>query len=168
VLSPTGSAAVNVRWRLLVPAATAVATTAMLGTAFVAVRPGVTQMVLILLGGATATTAIGPAVAVVLDVVPLGVRATAVLIFALVQNLMGLAVGPVLTGALADKWGLTTALGFVAVFGLAAGLAFWWGSRYYGQDRARVGLTPSSRPPTGPPGFAAKPPAAPRGPRGER
>ena len=122
MLSPTGSPAVNVRWRLLVPAATAVATTAMLGTAFVAVRPGVTQMMLILLGGATATTAIGPAVAVVLDVVPLGVRATAVLIFALVQNLMGLAVGPVLTGALADKWGLTTALGFVAVFGLAAGL----------------------------------------------
>jgi LuxR family transcriptional regulator, maltose regulon positive regulatory protein len=141
VLSPTGSAAVNVRWRLLVPAATAVATTAMLGTAFVAVRPGVTQMVLILLGGATATTAIGPAVAVVLDVVPLGVRATAVLIFALVQNLMGLAVGPVLTGALADKWGLTTALGFLAVFGLAAGLAFWWGLG----TTARTGRASGSR-----------------------
>ena len=44
----------------------------------------------------TATTATGPA-AVILDVVPAGVRATAVSMFALVQNLMGLAVGPVVT-----------------------------------------------------------------------
>ena len=131
----------DVRWRMFVPAVAAVATTATLGTAFVAVPPGGTQMVLILLGGATATTAIGPAAAVVLDVVPPGVRATAVSIFAVVQNLMGLAVGPVLTGALADRWGLTTALASVAVLGLAAGFAFWWGSRSYGQDRVRVGLS---------------------------
>jgi len=45
----------------------------------------------------TATTATGPAAAVILDVVPAGVRATAVSMFALVQNLMGLAVGPVVT-----------------------------------------------------------------------
>ena len=158
----------DVRWRLLVPTATAVATTATLGSAFVTVPPGVTQMVLVLLGGAMATTAIGPAAAVVLDVVPLGVRATAVSIFALVQNLMGLAVGPVLTGALSDRWGLATALGLVAVLGLAAGFAFWWGSRHYGRDRARVGLTPSSTPRTGPPEFAEERPGALRGPRGER
>jgi MFS transporter, Spinster family, sphingosine-1-phosphate transporter len=136
--------------------------------AFVAVPPGLPQMLLILLGGATATTAIGPAVAVALDVVPLGVRATAVSIFAVVQNMMGLAIGPVLTGALSDRWGLTTALGLVAVLGLAAGLMFWWGSRYYGRDRARVGLTPSSKPRTGRPEFAAERPIAPQGPRGER
>jgi predicted MFS family arabinose efflux permease len=158
----------DVRWRLLVPTATAVATTATLGSAFVAVPPGVTQMVLVLLGGAMATTAIGPAAAVVLDVVPLGVRATAVSIFALVQNLMGLAVGPVLTGALSDRWGLTTALGLVAVLGLAAGFAFWWGSRHYGRDRARVGFTPSSTQRTDPVEFAEERPGAPRGPRGER
>ena len=130
----------DVRWRMFVPAVAAVATTATLGIAFVAVPPGVTQMVLVLLGGATATTAIGPAAAVVLDVVPPGVSATAVSIFALVQNLMGLAVGPVLTGALADRWGLTTALASVAGAGLAAGFAFWWGSRSYGRDRMREGL----------------------------
>jgi MFS transporter, Spinster family, sphingosine-1-phosphate transporter len=157
----------DVRWRLLVPAFTAVATTAMLGSAFATVPPGATQMVLILLGGALATTAVGPAATVVLDVVPLGARATGVSIFALVQNLLGLAVGPVLTGALADRWGLGTALGLIATFGLAAGVAFWWGSRSYGPDRARVGLMPSSRPQTGHSAFAGKQPVVPRGPRGE-
>ena len=156
----------DVRWRLLVPAAAAVATTAMLGTAFVATRPGGTQMVLVLLGGAMATAAIGPAAAVVLDVVSMGVRATAVSMFAVIQNLMGLAVGPVLTGALADRWGLTTALAIVAALGVAAGIAFWWGSRSYGRDRARVGFTSSPPPPTGPDTAAGRP-APPRGPRGE-
>jgi hydroxyacylglutathione hydrolase len=128
----------DVRWRLLVPALGAVATTATLGTAFVATPPGPTQLLLVLLGGALATTAVGPASAVIIDVVSLGVRATAVSIFASAQNLMGLAVGPVLTGVLADRWGLTTALSTVAGLGVAAGVAFWWGSYSYGQDRARV------------------------------
>jgi predicted MFS family arabinose efflux permease len=134
------------RWRLLVPTATAVATAALLGTAFFAVPPGPVQLVLILLGGAMATTAIGPALAVVLDVVPLPVRATAVSVFAMVQNLMGLAVGPVLTGAMADHWGLTTALGVVAGLGLVAGGAFWWGSRSYARDRSRVVPTAEAGP----------------------
>ena len=127
----------DVRWRMFVPAVAAVATTATLGTAFGAVPPGPTQMALVLLGGATATSAIGPAVAVVLDVVPPSVSATAVAIYASVQNLMGLAVGPVVTGVLADRWGLTTALATVTGPGLTAGFAFWWGSRYYGRDRMR-------------------------------
>jgi MFS transporter, Spinster family, sphingosine-1-phosphate transporter len=158
----------DVRWRLLVPAVTAVVTTVMLGTAFVTVPPGIIQMVLILLGGATATTAIGPAAAVAVDVVPLGARATAVSIFASVQNMMGLAIGPVLTGALSDRWGLTVALGLVAVLGVVAGFVFWWGSRSYGRDRTRVGLTGSSRPRTGRPEFAGERPIAPQGPRGEQ
>jgi hypothetical protein len=117
----------------------------MLGTAFGLTRPGVTQLVLVLGGGALATVAIGPATAVVLDVVSVGVRATAVAIYAVVQNLMGLAVGPVLTGALAERWGLTTALAAVAGLGLAAAVAFWWGSCSYGQDRARVRLLSAPR-----------------------
>jgi predicted MFS family arabinose efflux permease len=136
----------DVRWRMFVPAVAAVATAATLGIAFGAVPPGATQMALVLLGGATATSAIGPAVAVVLDVVPPSVSATAVAIYAVVQNLMGLAVGPVVTGVLADRWGLTAALASVAGAGLAAGFAFWWGSRSYGQDRMREGAQASPMP----------------------
>jgi MFS transporter, Spinster family, sphingosine-1-phosphate transporter len=133
----------DVRWRMFVPTVAAVATAATLGMAFGAVPPGATQMALVLLGGATATAAIGPAVAVVLDVVPPSVSATAVAIYALVQNLLGLAVGPVVTGVLADRWGLTAALATVAGAGLAAGCAFWWGSRSYGRDRTREGARAS-------------------------
>ena len=136
----------DVRWRMFVPAVAAVATAATLGIAFGAVPPGATQVALVLLGGATATSAIGPAVAVVLDVVPPSVSATAVAIYAVVQNLMGLAVGPVVTGVLADRWGLTAALASVAGAGLAAGFAFWWGSRSYGQDRMREGARASPMP----------------------
>ena len=136
----------DVRWRMFVPAVAAVATAATLGIAFGAVPPGATQMALVLLGGATATSAIGPAVAVVLDVVPPSVSATAVAIYAVVQNLMGLAVGPVVTGVLADRWGLTAALATVASAGLAAGFAFWWGSRSYGRDRTREGARESPMP----------------------
>jgi MFS transporter, Spinster family, sphingosine-1-phosphate transporter len=152
----------HVRYRMLVPAATAVATTATLGSAFAVVPPGPTQIVLILLGGATATTAIGPAAAVVLDVVPAAVRATAVAMYAVVQNLMGLAVGPVLTGVLADRWDLTTALTTVAATGLAAALAFWWGSRTYHQDRTSAVLRPSL-PTNDRPGVAEGRPSSRRG-----
>jgi hypothetical protein len=68
------------------------------------------------------------------------VRTTAAAIYAVVGNLMGLAVGPVVTGVLADRWDLTTALTTVAATGLGAGLAFWWGSRSYHRDRTNVGL----------------------------
>jgi predicted MFS family arabinose efflux permease len=138
----------DVRWRMFVPAIAAVATATTLGTAFGAVPPGPTQMALVLLGGATATCAIGPAVAVVLDVVPQSVSASAIAIYALVQNLMGLAVGPVVTGVLADRWGLTTALATVTGTGLTAGFAFWWGSRYYGADRMRDRRRPPTTVPT--------------------
>ncbi|HEY0815508.1 MAG TPA: MFS transporter [Pseudonocardia sp.] len=133
----------DVRYRLLVPAVGAVLTTATLGSAFGLAAPGVTQMVLVLLGGATATTAIGPVAAVVLDVVRSSVHATAIAVLALVQNLLGLAVGPVVTGVLADRWGLTAALTTVAVMGVAAGFAFWWGSQPYAQDRKQAGLSRS-------------------------
>ncbi|GAA0896273.1 MFS transporter [Pseudonocardia zijingensis] len=157
----------SVRWRLLVPTATATLTSATLGPAFVAVPPGPVQLVLILLGGTMATTAIGPAVAVVLDVVAPAVRATAVAIFALVQNLVGLAVGPVLTGALTDRWGLTAALGLVACLGLVAGVAFGWGSLSYPRDRER-GPVLLPRPRTRRPRAAGGRSAAPRGRRGGR
>jgi MFS transporter, Spinster family, sphingosine-1-phosphate transporter len=136
----------DVRRRMLVPAASAAVTAATLGTAFAVVRPGALQLLLILAGGAMATAAVGPAAAVVLDVVQVGVHATAMSLFVLVQNLFGLAMGPVLTGALADWWGLTAALSVVAGLGVVAATALWWGSRSYARDRAAHAVTP---PPSG-------------------
>jgi predicted MFS family arabinose efflux permease len=137
----------DARRRMLVPVATAAATTATLGTAFAVVPPGVAQMVLLFAGGAMAAAAVGPVAAVVVDVVPANVRATATSMYVLVQNLLGLAVGPVLTGALADRWGMTTAFTAVAGLGLGAAGALWWGSRFYARDRSATVLTPPSTDP---------------------
>jgi len=56
----------------------------------------------------------------VTDVVDSGLRVTALSTSTAVQNLLGLAVGPVRTGVLADRFGLPTAL---AVMPAACGAA---------------------------------------------
>ncbi len=54
-----------------------------------------------------------------IDVVHPSVRATAASILSLMQNLFGLAGGPLLTGVLSDRYGLQFALAVVPAFCLA-------------------------------------------------
>ena len=60
------------------------------------------------------------------------------------QNLFGLTIGPVLTGFLADRIGLTAALAVVALLGAVAAAALWSGSRSYAGDRAAAAVTTGS------------------------
>ena len=64
------------------------------------------QFALILLGGFLATCTVGPAAAIVIDVIHPGVRSTGASILSLFQNLFGLAAGPVIAGMLSDAVGL--------------------------------------------------------------
>lgn len=134
------------RARLRVPAVLAVLTADLLVTAFAAVDPGVAQFFLILIGGATMTAAVGPVSAVVVDVVHPGLRATAISTLTVVQNLVGLAIGPVLAGWLSDRYGLTAALAVLPLLCVVSSAMFWYGSRFYERDRAAV-LRPASRSP---------------------
>ncbi len=127
------------RHRLLVPAVAALGSAAALGTAFVAMPAGAAQLLLVFAGAATVTGAVGPAAAVVLDVVQPGMRATAMSLLVVVQNLFGLAIGPALTGLLADRWGLTAALGAVAGLAVVAAAALGWASLFYQRDVAAAG-----------------------------
>ena len=68
------------------------------------------QFKLILLGGFLATCTVGPAAAIVIDVVHAGVRSTGASVLSLFQNLFGLAAGPFIAGTLSDAIGLETAL----------------------------------------------------------
>jgi len=68
------------------------------------------QFRLILLGSFLAPCTVGPAAAIIIDVVHPGVRSTGASVLTLVQNLLGLALGPFLAGLLSDAMGLTTAL----------------------------------------------------------
>jgi MFS family permease len=80
------------------------------------------------------TCTVGPAAAIVIDVTHPGVRSTGASVLSLFQNLFGLALGPVITGALSDRVGLATALSIMPAFGLVAIGAMLMASRTYATD----------------------------------
>ncbi|GAA4814610.1 hypothetical protein GCM10023200_60180 [Actinomycetospora chlora] len=129
--------------RMRGPAVAALAASALLVPALAVVPAGPGQVGLLLLGAATVTAPVGPAVAAVVDVTHPGVRATAVSVLVVAQNLLGLTVGPVLTGALGDALGLATALALVAALGVAASVCFHRASRTYAPDRDAVASAPA-------------------------
>ena len=130
----------RIRARLTVPAAAAATAAVLLSGAFSAVPPGAVQLALVVVGAAAVSSAVGPVMAVVIDVVHPGLRATATSLAVLVLNLCGLAVGPVLTGLLSDRFGLVPALTAVSALGFAASAALWQGARRYPRDRAAAAL----------------------------
>jgi predicted MFS family arabinose efflux permease len=121
------------RWRLHAMALLCLLAMGLLVGAFMH-EPGTLQFALIGLGGFVATCTVGPVSAVVIDVVHPGVRATGASVLALFQNLFGLALGPLVAGALSDTLGITTALTLTPAFGLLAAVAFWRASRHYEHD----------------------------------
>ncbi|MEV6564701.1 MFS transporter [Streptomyces kronopolitis] len=136
------------RRRLTVPAVLAACALVLLFTAFAVLGPGAGQYALIVAAGLAVAAALGTAPAAVVDVVHPSMRATAVGMVTLVQNLFGLAVGPVFTGLLSDVFGLGTALAVMPLCCLAAAAAFRHGSRSYEKDLAAVsGGGPAVTPP---------------------
>jgi MFS transporter, Spinster family, sphingosine-1-phosphate transporter len=84
------------------------------------------------------TCTVGPVVAVVIDVVHPGVRATGASVLSLFQNLFGLAAGPFIGGVLSDAFGLETALTVIPAFGLLAAFFFTLAARTYEADIHQV------------------------------
>ena len=76
--------------------------------------------------------------AIVVNVVHPGFRATGASILGLLQNLFGMAVGPLIGGVLSDAFGLQAALAVTPVFGIAAAWLLVIGSRTYARDVDRA------------------------------
>jgi predicted MFS family arabinose efflux permease len=95
------------------------------------------QFSAILLGGFLGTCTVGPAAAIVLDVIHPGVRSTGASILSLFQNLFGLAVGPFVGGLLSDAIGLTDALALMPLACILAATAFLMARNGYQTDRQR-------------------------------
>ena len=106
----------------------AMATLVLLGTAF-ALPAGPVQLVLLGAGAFFSAGTSGPAGALVAGLTPASVRASALGVLALANNLIGLAAGPLVTGALADRLGLATALRLVPAASLAAAAVLVLGRR---------------------------------------
>jgi MFS family permease len=100
----------------------------LLGAGF-ALPAGPEQLVLLGLGTFFAAGTSGPAGALVAELTPASVRASALGMLALANNLVGLAAGPLVTGALADRLGLAAALRFVPAAALAAAAVLGLGLR---------------------------------------
>lgn len=128
----------NPRARMLLPALSS-SLSALLLFAAMTWFDGPLQYALLLGVGVTIIMFVPAGVAVTQDVVHPGVRATSLSINIVVQHLLGSTLGPVFVGFVSDSRGLQSALRWLPLFTLAAGLLFWVGSRFYPRDVAAVG-----------------------------
>ncbi|MGW5202623.1 MFS transporter [Streptomyces spiralis] len=101
---------------------------------------GVPQLILIGAGALLCNATAGPAAAMVANLTPAAITATAMATLTLANSLLGLAPGPAVTGTLADRFGLLGALRMVPLAAIAAGAAFTIGKLFYEKDLRRLGL----------------------------
>lgn len=97
--------------------------------------------------GSPAVHAAGPGAAMVANLTPAAIAATAFATLTLAQSLLGLAPGPAVTGMLADRLDLLGALRLVPLVAIAATAAFMIGRRSYDRDLRRLtGVVPGAEP----------------------
>lgn len=109
-------------------------------TAF-SMAPGPLQLALLAVGAFFVSGPAGPAGAMVAALTTPSIRATAFATLALANNVLGLALGPVVTGRIADSIGLANALQIVPWVGLLAIGALVIGWRTHHSSLAKLGLT---------------------------
>ena len=99
---------------------------------------GSVQYSIFLLGGIASIAWASSAIAVTQDVVHPGLRAISYALCVIAQNLLGSSLGPIVTGALSDRYGITVALQAACVMPLFSSVAFYLGSRFYQKDLDKV------------------------------
>lgn len=107
---------------------------------------GPAQLLMIAAGLFVAAGVTGPAGAMVANLTDAVVHGAAFAALTLVNNLLGLAPGPIVTGALADRLGLDVAFEIIPSISLAAALIFWIGRRNYLKDLAGRGAGAGGQP----------------------
>ena len=122
--------------KLVVAAGCAVSTSLVLFPTFMWVAPGPNQYLLIIFGAFLMTAVSGITTAVAMDIVHQGLRATAISVVTLANNIIALGGGPFIVGLLSDIYGLTTALALGSLFALPAALFLAIASRTYADDRS--------------------------------
>lgn len=99
---------------------------------------GPAQLALLAVGMFFVAGTTGPVGAMVANLTHPAIHATAFATWSLANNLIGMAPGPFLTGALADRIGLLGAMQWMPLIGLAAAAVFALGRRHYANDLARI------------------------------
>jgi MFS family permease len=99
---------------------------------------GALQLVLLGAGILVVAGTSGPAGAMVANLTPASIHASAFATLTLANNLLGLAPGPLVTGFIADRVGLLGALQVIPLVSLAATVAFAIGRSRYARDLRRI------------------------------
>jgi predicted MFS family arabinose efflux permease len=137
----------NIKARLLVPSISAFLAAILFIAGFHLFSGGMVQYAIFLLAGIASIAWASSAIAVTQDVVHPGLRAISYALCVIVQNLLGSALGPVVTGAFSDRYGILTALKIASLTSLISCVLFYLGSRFYQRDLdkvERVVLTPEN------------------------
>ncbi len=98
---------------------------------------GTMQLALIACAMFLVAGTVGPTGAMVANLTPLAIHGSAFATLTLANNLIGLAPGPILTGKLADAFGLATAFRFLPLPCIAAAIVFAFMRRSYLADLAQ-------------------------------
>jgi MFS family permease len=101
-------------------------------------HPGGAQLLLLAVGIFFAAGTSGPAGAMVANLTRESIRSTAFGTLTLANNLLGLAAGPLVTGILADRFGLVGAMKIVPVVAVGALIALLIGRACYTKSLATV------------------------------
>jgi MFS family permease len=125
----------NPRNKAITPALYCLASAVLLCAAF-AVTPGPLAMLLLFAGALVVGGHSGVGPAIVTEVTNPAIRATAIATIVLADNLLGLAPGPVLVGAISDHTSLQAALTVVPVASIVGALFYMLASKSYAKDRA--------------------------------
>jgi MFS family permease len=110
---------------------------AALGLAFL-LPSGAAQLGALGLGAFLCAASTGPTGAMVANLTPRAIHGTAFATLTLANNILGLSPGPILTGRLADSFGLLGALQILPLAALLAALGFFIAHRSYGRDLASI------------------------------
>jgi predicted MFS family arabinose efflux permease len=122
----------------------AAASLVFLGIGFSLPHGGV-QLLLLAIGVFFAAGTAGPAGAMVSNLTHESIRATALGTLTLANNLLGLAAGSLITGILADRFGLVGAMKIVPIMAVGALIALLIGRKYYVRSLARVNAPAATR-----------------------
>ena len=128
----------RIQARLLLPSVSALLTAVLFLTGFYLPTGGMVQYGIFLLAGIASIAWASSAIAVTQDVVHPGLRAVSYALCVITQNLLGSALGPIVTGAFSDRYGILTALKIASAMALISFVLFYLGSRYYAWDLDKV------------------------------
>jgi MFS family permease len=128
----------RIQARLLVSAISALLSAVLYFCSLHLFSGGAVQYAILILGGIASMAFASSAIAVTQDVVHPGLRAISYAFCVIAQNLLGSSLGPIVTGALSDAYGIATALKLATLAALISCVLFYLGSKFYKRDLDKV------------------------------